>query len=194
MAKITTIGTLRLTKHVVLFDVLVIPEYTVNLLSVSKMIKYSKYFVGFDESKCYIQDLRLGKIVGTGSETIGLYMFDCANNGKSFAGLCNSGIEYFMSKELRHYKLSHPADQVLSVLSDQIGFKTGDHVSACDICHKAKQTREPFPLSDHKSVKLGELIHLDVWGPYKVISRDGYKYFLTVVETLVELVWFTYLK
>ena len=21
----------------------------------------------------------------------------------------------------------------------------------CDVCHKAKQTREPFPLSDHKS-------------------------------------------
>ncbi|GJS63107.1 ribonuclease H-like domain-containing protein [Tanacetum coccineum] len=151
VAKFTTIGSLRLTEHVVLFDVLVIPEYTVNLLSVNKMIKDNKSFVGFHKSKCYIQDLILGKIVGTGSETAGLYMFDCVNSGKSFAGLYNSGTVCFVSKELWHCRVGHPADQVLSVLSDKIGFKTGDHVSACDICHKAKQTREPFPLSDHKS-------------------------------------------
>nr|GEZ63517.1 ribonuclease H-like domain-containing protein [Tanacetum cinerariifolium] len=73
MAKITTIGSLRLTDNVVLFDVIVIPEYTVNLLYVNKIIKDSKYFVGFDESKCYIQDLKLKKIVGTSSKSGGLY-------------------------------------------------------------------------------------------------------------------------
>ncbi|GKE11663.1 ribonuclease H-like domain-containing protein, partial [Tanacetum coccineum] len=133
MAKIIAIGSLRLTKNVVLFDVLVILKYTVNLLSVNKMIKDSKYFVGFDKSQCYIQDLKLGKIVGTGSKSGGLYMFDCDNNGKSFVGLCNSGIVCYVSKELWHCRLGHLADQVLSVLSDKIGFKTSDHVSACDI-------------------------------------------------------------
>nr|GEU69307.1 ribonuclease H-like domain-containing protein [Tanacetum cinerariifolium] len=142
--------------------------------NVSGSMADSKYFVGFDESTCYIQDLRLGKIMETGSETAGLYMFDYANNGKPFAGLCNYGIVCFVSKELWHCRLGHPTDQVLSVLSDQIGFKTGHHVSAYDICHKAKQTRELFSLSDHKSVKLRELIHLDVWGAYKVTSRDGF--------------------
>ncbi|GJV81614.1 ribonuclease H-like domain-containing protein [Tanacetum coccineum] len=33
-----------------------------------------------DETKCYIQDLKLGKIVGTSSESGGLYMFDCDHN------------------------------------------------------------------------------------------------------------------
>ncbi|GJU35505.1 hypothetical protein Tco_1183859 [Tanacetum coccineum] len=46
----------------------------------------------------------------------------------------------------------------------------------------AKQTRDPFPLSDHKSEKLGELIYLDFWGPYRVIHREGFKYFLIVVD------------
>ncbi|GKA48797.1 ribonuclease H-like domain-containing protein [Tanacetum coccineum] len=131
------------------------------------MIKDRKYFIGFNESKCYIQDLKLGKIVGTGSESGGLYMFDYDNSGKSFIGLYNFGIVCYVSKELWHCRLGHPSDQILSVLSDKVGFKFGDHVSACDICHKAKQTREPFPLSDHKSNKLGDLVHLDVWGPYK---------------------------
>ncbi|GJX69102.1 ribonuclease H-like domain-containing protein [Tanacetum coccineum] len=37
----------------------------------------------------------------------------------------------------------------------------------------AKQSREPFPLSDHISTFLGDLVHLDLWGPYKVTSSEG---------------------
>nr|GEW46668.1 ribonuclease H-like domain-containing protein [Tanacetum cinerariifolium] len=70
-------------------------------------------------------------------------------------------------------RLGHLANQVLFVLGDKIKFKTSDHVPTCDICHKAKLTREPFPQSDQKSIGLDDLIHLNVWGPYKVISMDG---------------------
>ncbi|GJU53194.1 hypothetical protein Tco_1226908 [Tanacetum coccineum] len=38
-------------------------------------------------------------------------------------------------------------------------------------CHKAKQTRERFPLSEHKTSVVGDIIHLVLWGPYKVTSR-----------------------
>ncbi|GJU21612.1 retrovirus-related pol polyprotein from transposon TNT 1-94 [Tanacetum coccineum] len=69
LAKITTISSLRLTIGIVMFDVLVVLEYNVSVLSVNKMIKNSKFVVGFDEYSCYIQDLKLGKIVGTSSET-----------------------------------------------------------------------------------------------------------------------------
>ncbi|GKD58516.1 hypothetical protein Tco_1296025 [Tanacetum coccineum] len=75
LAKITAIGSLRLTSGIVLFDVLVVLEYNVILLFVNKMIKDSKFIVSFDEHKCYIQNLKLCKIVGTGSETGGLFLF-----------------------------------------------------------------------------------------------------------------------
>nr|GEW31011.1 reverse transcriptase domain-containing protein [Tanacetum cinerariifolium] len=39
---------------------------------------------------------------------------------------------------------------------------------------RAKQTMDPFLLSKHKTSSLGELVHLDVWGPYKVTSKDGF--------------------
>ncbi|GKD17523.1 ribonuclease H-like domain-containing protein, partial [Tanacetum coccineum] len=81
LVKISAIGSLRLSSGIILFDVLVIPEYNVSLLSVNKMIKDSKFFVGFDESKCYIHDLTQGKIVGTGSEYGGLYLFDSNDIG-----------------------------------------------------------------------------------------------------------------
>ncbi|GJZ12533.1 hypothetical protein Tco_0547763 [Tanacetum coccineum] len=107
-----------LTDYLTLFDVLVVPEYCVNLMFMHKVARDSKLVIAFDEFKCYIlnQDLRAGRFLGTGRQFGGLYYFDG---------------------------------------------------------NQAKQTREPFPLSDHVSTDIGELVHLDLWGPYKsVFSRD----------------------
>lgn len=52
----------------------------------------------------------------------------------------------------------------------------------CDVCHKANQTREPFHSSEYKSKCLCELVHLDVWGPYKVSATGGFIFFLTIVD------------
>ncbi|GJX62646.1 retrovirus-related pol polyprotein from transposon TNT 1-94, partial [Tanacetum coccineum] len=51
MAKIKYVRNLQLSKDVVLYDVLVVPEYYVSLLSVHKLISDSRLFVGFDENK-----------------------------------------------------------------------------------------------------------------------------------------------
>ncbi|GKA22344.1 hypothetical protein Tco_0708306 [Tanacetum coccineum] len=101
LSKINAIGSLRLTSGIVLFEVLVVGEYNVTLLSVNKMINDSKFFVGFGGHKCYIQHLKLD--------------FTCL--------------------------------MLIKV---------------------AKQIKEPFPLSDHKSLFVANLVHCDVWGPYKV--------------------------
>nr|GEY94570.1 hypothetical protein [Tanacetum cinerariifolium] len=76
LATISHVGNFILTSNVVLFDVLVISGYYVSLMSVNKLIRDSKIFVGFDENKCYIQDLKNEKILGTGSEYGSLYLFD----------------------------------------------------------------------------------------------------------------------
>lgn len=75
-AKINKIGNFKLNNNVTLFDVLVVPDFHVNLLSVHKIARDSKIFVGFDEYKCYLLQGSLPKrIVGTGSEQGGLYFF-----------------------------------------------------------------------------------------------------------------------
>ncbi|GKE02624.1 ribonuclease H-like domain-containing protein, partial [Tanacetum coccineum] len=140
LAKITAIGSLRLTSGIVQFDVF---EYN---------------------------DLKLGKIIGTGSETSGLYF------------------------KLWYCKLGYPSDQVLSILGKQLDFSKSDHISPCDICHKAKQTREPFPLSNHKSKYVGDIVHCDVWGPYRVVRKDGNTYFLTLVDDFSRAIWVYLLK
>ncbi|GKC30037.1 hypothetical protein Tco_1037331 [Tanacetum coccineum] len=121
----------KLTANVLLFDVLVIPDYNVSLMSVHKLIKDSKLFVGSDETKCYIQDLNLVKTLGTGSKANGLYLFDVDQIGKSIAGSANSTFVCHVSKQLWHSRLGHHADHVLSVLSKSIGLKYEKHVSPC---------------------------------------------------------------
>nr|GEV77411.1 hypothetical protein [Tanacetum cinerariifolium] len=128
----------KLANNVMLYDVLVVLGYCVSLLSVNKLIRDSKMYVGFDENKCYIQDLEKEKILGTSSKSGGLYLFDVNK-------------------------------------SNCIDLNIFDNTSMpmCEICQRAKQTRELFPLSDHKSKTLGELVHLDLWGPYRVHSREA---------------------
>lgn len=73
-------------------------------------------------------------------------------------------------------------------------FSKIDDTYACEICHKAKQNRESFPLSSHKSVALFEFVHADVWDPYSVESHDGYKYFLTLVDDFSRVTWIFLMK
>lgn len=82
----------------------------------------------------------------------------------------------------------------ISSLGNKIGLKRMNHLSPCDVCHRAKQTREPFPLSDHKTESIGDLIHCDVWSPYRVVSKEGFKYFLTIVDDFSRAVWVYLLK
>ena len=44
-------------------------------------------------------------------------------------------------------------------------------------------------MSDHRSTELGDIIHVDVWGPYRTETVDGYKYFLTIVDNYTRSCW-----
>ncbi|GKC12446.1 ribonuclease H-like domain-containing protein [Tanacetum coccineum] len=110
------------------------------------------------------------------------------NNNKQGGGSENKVIVafdenmcYFLNQDLNlknvseiGEQLGHPADPVLNVLKDSLLIDKKDSTVCCEICQRAKQTREPFPLSDHTSKRLGDLVHLDLWGPYKVTSSEGF--------------------
>ncbi|GKE66724.1 hypothetical protein Tco_1520885, partial [Tanacetum coccineum] len=127
------------SSNIVLFDVLVIPKYCVSLLSVNKMVRESKLYVGFDEYDCIIQDLKKKNISGTSSEAGGLYVFNT---------------------------------EFMSVLINRLSIGKPTYAIPCEVCHHAKQVREPFPLtivddySKAVDVKFYETIF-----PYKMSSK-----------------------
>ncbi|GJU04813.1 ribonuclease H-like domain-containing protein, partial [Tanacetum coccineum] len=121
----------------------VVPGYCV----VNKLIRDSRMFVGFDDN------------LYSGSESGGLYLF--VKNNKCGIGKSNLVMSFHVSKSLWHSRLGHPTDQVVYVLKNDLSVSKDTFVPGCEVCHKAKQTRKTFPLSDHKSKSLGELVHLD---------------------------------
>ncbi|XP_071741905.1 uncharacterized protein [Rutidosis leptorrhynchoides] len=107
----------------------------------------------------------------------------------------NSVVAYnFESVLLWHNGLCHPASPVLNILKLKLNLNKTVDDFPCEICLKAKHTRDPFSLSNHVSKELGELVHMGLWGPYKVTSREGYKFFFTIVDDFTRDVWVYLLK
>ncbi|GJQ93390.1 ribonuclease H-like domain-containing protein [Tanacetum coccineum] len=192
-AYISKIGNLRLSNGLTLYDVLIIPKYCVTLIYVHKLVKENRVIVSFDENRCYFfnQDLNLKNVLGIDEQCEGLYYYSdkgIKSNSSTLKFQC------MLSQHDWHCRLGHPADPVLNVLKDSLNFDKSDNTGCCEICQRAKQTREPFPLSDHKSKNLGDLVHLDLRGPYKVASSEGFRFFLTVVDDYTRAVWVYLIK
>ncbi|GJY48180.1 retrovirus-related pol polyprotein from transposon TNT 1-94 [Tanacetum coccineum] len=91
---------------------------------------------------------------------------------------------------LWHKRLGHPSLEVLKLLPQvNLNKKDRELSQSCDVCHRAKQSREKLPGSDNKAASIFELIHCDLWGPYKTTSSCGTSYFLTIVDDLSRSVW-----
>ena len=91
-----------------------------------------------------------------------------------------------------HARLGHPSFQVLQKIKDLSFLSKCNSEPSCTICPLAKQHVLPFPSSNSHASTLFELLHLDVWGPYKQPTINKCKYFLTVVDDFSRATW-TYL-
>ena len=70
---VTHMGNCNFTDIGELHDVLYVPEFKYNLLSVAKVTKELNCFVSFYPGFCVFQDLSSGKLKGIGKEENGLY-------------------------------------------------------------------------------------------------------------------------
>ena len=57
-----------------------------------------------------------------------------------------------------------------------------DLINMCSVCSKARQHRLPFSHSRIHSTHIFGLIHIDMWGPYRVQTYNDYRYFMTIVD------------
>ena len=69
-----------------------------------------------------------------------------------------------------------------------------DFHEVCDACHKAKQSRLPFPINNKRSIECFALTHVDIWGPYSISSLSGACFFLTIVDDHSRCTWVYLMK
>ena len=182
----TSMGVFHVSNHITLEDVLYVPSLDCTLISVSKLLKHSNCVGIFTDNFCVFQDRSSRTLIGTGEERDGAYYL------KDEAVVRVSKVALQCDTTLWHQRLGHPSFSMLSTLPMFSGVKNLTSPSPCDICFKAKQTREVFHDSFNKAIDCFSLIHVDVWGPYRTYASCGAVYFLTIVDDFSRAVW-TYL-
>ncbi|XP_074356444.1 uncharacterized protein LOC141696163 [Apium graveolens] len=168
-------GSVTLTPKIILLNVLLVPVFNYNLLSISKVSRDSSCSVLFTPSQCTFQDQNQ-VILATGAERGGLYYFGQALSSNHTIPssiddsiVCNVDISSNTVKsKLWHLRLGHAPNSVLSHI-DCIDTLQKCNVD-CPICPISKQTMLPFPKhsESHELVKFG-LLHLDVWDPIMLL-------------------------
>ena len=212
MAKVSHIGTVQVSPTLLLENMLCIPTFSFNLISISKLTQSSSCCCIFLSQFCLIQDLQHWKMIGLGKKQGGLYTLQRSQSTASLpesvstvlaklskiSSFCfNSCTSNIDNTSLWHCRLGHPSPQrlvllhslVLDVINCNIN-KTFD----CSICPLAKQKRLPFPASISSSSSCFDIIHADIWGPYSTPSLNGSKYFLTLVDDHSRCTWVYLMK
>jgi len=168
------VGNAVILENCRLKNVLHVPDFRFNLLSVSKLTKDLKCMVSFYPDLCVMQALSTGEVVGIGKEEEGLYILRHDAIPTIGAVLKNNCIE---DHRLWHLRLGHPSLKVMQHLP-MLQNKVDEAVQEeCMVCPLAKQCRLKFPSSVTQTSKMFELVHLDVWGPHRDPTYDRKYYF-----------------
>ena len=170
-------GTIRLVGGLRLENVLYVPQLNCNLIFISQLSDESNCNVQFTTNLCVIQDRTLKMLIRAGERRDVLYFFREIPKVKA----CK--VEGITQLEVWHKRLRHPSWQTTQLISDGSRNRVSEsHNKVCDTCQKAKQTRETFPLNNNQASNTFDLIHCDLWGPYRTPSSCGASYFLTIVD------------
>ncbi|CAA7043921.1 unnamed protein product [Microthlaspi erraticum] len=167
-------------------DVILDTDLNCTLISVSKLLKQTSGVAIFTDTLCVLHDRFSRTLIGAGEERDGVYYFKDVMAARIHRAVADSELA------LWHQRLGHPSFSVLSSLPLFSGVSKSVCSGQCDVCFRAKQTREVFSESLNKTKECFSLIHVDVWGQYRVPSSTGAVYFLTIVDDYSRAVW-TYL-
>ncbi|KAM1033353.1 hypothetical protein TB2_036345 [Malus domestica] len=191
-APISLTGTLHLNSSIHVKDVLCVPNFNVDLLSVGKLTNGLSCSVTFFPTWCVLQDLVSKAMIGVGKRRGDLYyLVALASSLPSCHPLCHV---ITIPSSLWHRRLGHPSSPRLHVLASKFLNCSFDSSHVCDVCPLAKQTRQPFGLSSISTTFPFALIHCDIWGPNRQSSLSGAHYFLTIVDDFSRFTWVFLMK
>lgn len=201
--QVTHIGTVILSSDITLLNVLLVPEFKYKLISVNKLCKDMHSNLYFSDDKCYLQALSQKQPpLHLGNLEKGLYTVH-STNVKDFSTTTsansifdNKATYVSVSEEAKlwHLRLGHLPFDKLKHIQPTCSVKDCINSSICQICPKAKQTRLCFPDSSIKSTCIFQMLHVDIWGPYRVSNHNGCTQFVTIVDDFSRYTWIHLIK
>ncbi|CAH9114384.1 unnamed protein product [Cuscuta europaea] len=183
-SKVKAIGVGQATLHpsLSLNSVLLIPGCPFNLVSVSQLTRRHNCVVTFIDDSFSIQDRSTGQMIGAGFESQGLYYFQTSSSVACTA---------MESPSLLHQRLGHPSLNKLRRMVPQVSNLQSLAYESCQI---GKHVRTTFPKSHSHAESPFYLVHSDVWGPSRVSSVLGFRYFVIFVDDFSRCTWLYLMK
>ena len=158
-------GTIVPTLSIPLTSVLSLPNFSFNLMSVSKLTRALKRYISLFPDFCLFQDLMTKQIIDRGRESGGLYILD-PTVPRLIA--CSRVTTPFDT----HYRLGHLSLPLLKKLCPQFSSLLS---LDCESCQLAKHHCLSYsPRVNKRASAPFELVHSDVWGPCLVVSQSGF--------------------
>ncbi|WOH06718.1 hypothetical protein DCAR_0626146 [Daucus carota subsp. sativus] len=194
---VTQMGEVHIHDNLVLKDVLYVPDFKFNLVSIPKICKDLHCTVSFTDDKCFLQN-NLMSLQLLGELQGGLYYLAMPKRSTVAASTLDYSADCLIAKapteqdqnkiKLWHLRLGHIPISMLQHVKT-IFTKPCTLHNICQICPVAKQVRKPFPHSYIKTSSVFSLLHLDIWGPYKEPTYNSCRYFLTIVDDFTRMTW-----
>ncbi|KAK3037432.1 hypothetical protein RJ639_031926 [Escallonia herrerae] len=175
-------GSVSLADGITLRHVLYVPNLAINLISVSCLATGANCFVAFSNDICVLQDRTSKSPIGLGKMHRGVFMFQPLSTA-TVASVSESE-----NYELWHRRMGHPSSQPLIHLPT-VSVVSPSLKTICDVCCRAKHSRTVLLDSTRHAMDIFGLVHCDIWGPYRVSTISGTKYFLTIVDDYSRAVW-----
>lgn len=187
-----------------------VPDLTANLLSVAAMTECG-LIVTFEKEKCTIRN-RQQQIVGIATRVSNkLYELIVTHSNSPATALAVTQMESADTLKLWHERLGHcnmaSVRQLFThrMVEDAEGLGENlplnltvadDHTDGhCTACHLGKAHRLPFATAvTTRSTAPLQLVHIDVWGPYRTPTAGGARYYLVVVDDYSRFVWLRLMK
>lgn len=136
-------GKVRLTKEIILTDVLYVPGFTNNLMSAAQLIQGSGIRCIFYPTHCIFQNTHDNRTIAAGRMERNLYIFETTVE--------NHFLHLFRTEDMTlerwHQFLGHPSISTMRHMNQLSGMfrqQAVEAVEQCEICMRAKLTRDPF--------------------------------------------------
>lgn len=117
--------------------------------------------------------------------------------GSTLEGTSNNVTEIEISSgSLWHKRLGHVSERGLKEMSKQklLGDDVVKSLDFCELCILGKARKLKFNTVVHCTKGILDYIHSDLWGPARVQSHKGAKYFMTLIDDYSRKVWVYILK
>ena len=177
------------TSSLPLKNVLYIPGFPANLLSISAITKALHCGVFFYPHHCVFQDLDTGRRIGLGRENgRGIYelVADSPSTGLQALFALSASSSSLHDSFLWHCRLGHPS---FVKLKETIPWLTLSEFH-CESCELGKHHRSSYPSrTGPPTHRPFDLVHCDVWGPAPHSSHTGGKYYRVFVDDYTRASW-----